>query len=226
MCAWHACAQVLTLHKGHAEWSLYATAPDKIGPLRDLLLHPVARMVIRPPAPGAGAGGALAAASHALLAGSWELCLPTLRTVPLVLGALGEPVDSWQVSIGLTGPWDGHTRYRRWSVALGEGARAALDADVSGERTSERLDHAHPPCMVHVHGSASGSRGGTPCAHVHAHVVGHPLTRVWRVHCALQASTSCSRGAAGRWARCTSASAAATAPRSTSSSTPRARTSR
>ena len=81
-----------------AEWQLYATPPARRGHLRTLLVHPVARMVVTP-ASARGAG-----ATAQLLSGKWERCLPTIRTVPLVLGALGEPVDSWHASLGLDGP--------------------------------------------------------------------------------------------------------------------------
>ena len=141
----------LILTPTSAEWQLYATPPSKRGHLRTLLLRPVARMRID----AAKARGVTV--GEQLLSGKWELCLPALRTVSVVLGALGEPVDSWQASIGLTGPgWEGHSRYRRWSVRLDESALDSLDADVSGEY--ELLDNCGG-AMNSLHKRVSGGDG-------------------------------------------------------------------
>ena len=123
----------LVLTPTEAEWKLYATQPAQRGHLRTLLSRPVARMSINPTDAAIRRAARTGGVAAQLLAGQWELCLPTIRTVPIVVGALGTPIDSYQAMIGLTGPWDGHSRYRTWSISLDAGARAALDGDVSGE---------------------------------------------------------------------------------------------
>jgi hypothetical protein len=151
---------VLSLSAGHglaeaerkAEWLLYAKPPAKRGLIRELLeKSPVARMPIRP---AAAAGGG---AEHELLTGKWELCLPALRSVPVLIGALGTPVDSWQASIGLTGPgWNGHSRFARWSVVSEVACAADLDGDISGEY--ELLPSCGGPCNS-LHKRVSGGDG-------------------------------------------------------------------
>ena len=104
-----------------AEWQLYATPPNKRGPLRDLLVRPVARMRVT-------------AASPELLGGQWELCLPQTKLLHLTVSPVGEMVASNQAASGLEAQWDGSVRCKRWSVAARpEDAQAALDIDISGE---------------------------------------------------------------------------------------------
>jgi hypothetical protein len=85
---------LLELRADAAEWQLYATPPNKRGPLRDLLLRPVARMRV-------------AASSAELLGGQWELCLPQTKLLHLTLSPAGEMVPSHQAVSGLEAQWDG-----------------------------------------------------------------------------------------------------------------------
>ena len=155
-CGVHGSLQ-LVLSATKAEWRLYATPPAKRGHLRTLLESPVARMIVDPADPAVRAVASAGGVSAQLLGGAWQLCLPTIRTVPLVVGAVGTPVDSWQASIGLCGPWEGHSRYRTWRISCADGARAALDGDVSGEY--ELLDQQYGGAMGSLHKRVSGGDG-------------------------------------------------------------------
>ena len=138
-----------------AEWQLYATAPLKRGPLRDMLLRPVARMRVTP---GATAG----TAADELLGGRWEVCLPQSRLLQLTVSPLGEPVDALQAAAGLTAmKWDKSTRYRRWRVDVRDEDRPFLDVDVSGEyELLEKCGGALNSLHKRVGGGGGGGGGG------------------------------------------------------------------
>jgi len=57
-----------------------------------------------------------------------------LRQVPVTVASVGEPVESWQASIGLEAEWKGSTRFRSWRVEMADSAARLFDVDVRGER--------------------------------------------------------------------------------------------
>ena len=114
----------LVLDGGMAEWRLSVPPPVEKGPLRDMLMLPVARM--RVPADKD--------ARATLTSGEWQLRLPVRKVIKVAVEGKGERVPTWQASMGLAKRLD-DVRFGRWSICVNDTDRELLDEDISGEYT-------------------------------------------------------------------------------------------
>jgi hypothetical protein len=101
------------------EWRLTVHPPTSEpvnSRLRAMLLHPVARLRI----------------DRDLLAGTWELCIPSRQSFEVEIIGCGELVPSWQASLGLMGDFEGTSRWSQLEIKLPDAAELALDRKLSG----------------------------------------------------------------------------------------------
>ena len=128
-----------------AEWRLSVPPPVEKGALRDLLVLPVARL--RVPAD--------TDAKASLLGGTWELRLPARKDISVTMTGAGEPVPSWQASMGLVKKVS-DSRFPKWTVQVDAKDKALLDEDIAGEYT------LLPDCdaaMASLHKRGGGKKG-------------------------------------------------------------------
>lgn len=104
------------------EWRLTVKAPTSEpvkSRLRELVLHPVARMRLN-------------VQGNNVLSGKWEVCIPSAQTFDIEIAGCGELVPTWQAALGLQGTLEGKTRWSQIRVTVPSAADRALDRELSG----------------------------------------------------------------------------------------------
>ena len=104
------CRLECRIQRDRVTWLLFLDDTDGSGlSIADELRHPVARMIVSP---------SLNALPCTLLHGQWELCLPTLSTVSLVIEGSGRLVDSWRNSLGLKNGFENEVQHQILNVKI------------------------------------------------------------------------------------------------------------
>jgi hypothetical protein len=115
----------LRISRTGAVWLLFAKAPAQKGSLRETLESPVARMCIKtvqdPSAP------------LSLLDGKWEICLPVVAAVDLLITGVGNRVPSWRSNLGLKGDFQNESRYEKLKISVKSTGHEELSDLISGE---------------------------------------------------------------------------------------------
>ena len=93
----------LRLYKNYAEWLLFAEAPCKRGPLRDILERPVARFNV---------------SSNSFVGGRCHICLPIDQKVTFTVEAHGDPQPSWRNRLGLKGKFETEVQFEKLKIEL------------------------------------------------------------------------------------------------------------
>jgi site-specific DNA-cytosine methylase len=115
----------LFLQNKTPEWRLTIKCPPTEpvnSPLRQLLVHPVARLRFD-------------VTGQDVLGGPWELCVPSRQTFKIEILGRGELLPSWHASLGLGGHFEGTQRWSQVEVVVPPEAKKALDRDIAGTYT-------------------------------------------------------------------------------------------
>jgi site-specific DNA-cytosine methylase len=109
----------LRLSPSNATWLLFARPPLEQGLLRKALERPVAQM-------------RLLKSNSSFTVGSWQLCLPEVVSVNLMIEGQGT-MDSWRRRLGLEGMFATETRYETLRISLETEGHDQLKAQIDGE---------------------------------------------------------------------------------------------
>ena len=98
------------------EWHVSLVPPAEVGPLREALLMPVARMKVAP-------------LSNQLLKGpdGWEVMLPVERKFKATVTGHGGKTPAWEAKLGLQGKYANKRRWKHLELQVAKADAAALD---------------------------------------------------------------------------------------------------
>ena len=109
-------------------WFLFANPPTRKCTLRSIFDRPIARLNISPYIDG----------SFSMLAGKWELCIPSTHRFKICVTGTGEHIPSWRNRLGLKGAFAHEVQYETLQIVLDSSHSSSLSdlkAKVDGKYT-------------------------------------------------------------------------------------------